>query len=546
MRQIGFKNFRKFEDFHVIDLSPITIFVGENNAGKSTVVKAMLSIVDFLKSSMFDDIPSEAVEKDFFDRAKETLLNKNFYFNKNYFAHIGTFSRAIYNKSIDNKITFVIAIEDYKYEVTVEGNKRDYEAVSAKVVYVKVHKAKYNIDFEFDLKDRKITYVFHPGLSPLYIKENNSISEDEEDNDEKDEFTKKFMMFQGNRKKILDTYIDYSNSFSKDVIITTDLSFGTLRSLSSQFIDNLMSYACDRLIASLNVKDEIEDPFGINDYKNDKLVDIIKDIPKDSMQFIDTNKRIIKEMLRTSHFAYELQARAKVEYFYAHAVTQAVIYSAKDTNDYLVKTIHEFANARIKRNSKADKFIKKWMDIFNIGRDYEIISVGGEAHIVKIKNKDGDSLNLSDKGMGSIQLMVLLFRIATLLGKRGDGHATIIIEEPEQNIHPMLQSKLADLFYELNKDYGFKFIIETHSEYLVRRSQVIVAAENKKSKEKLKKWLNPFKVYYFPADGYPYDMEYAPDGYFEKPFGKGFFNVSSELSLDLDRVEQGIYDEGQD
>ena len=131
MRQIGFKNFRKFEDFHVIDLSPITIFVGENNAGKSTVVKAMLSIVDFLKSSMFDDLPSEAVEKDFFDRAKETLLNKNFYFNKNYFAHIGTFSRAIYNKSIDNKITFVIAIEDYKYEVTVEGNKKDSVRIAA-------------------------------------------------------------------------------------------------------------------------------------------------------------------------------------------------------------------------------------------------------------------------------------------------------------------------------------------------------------------------------------------------------------------------------
>lgn len=98
----------------------------------------------------------------------------------------------------------------------------------------------------------------------------------------------------------------------------------------------------------------------------------------------------------------------------------------------------------------------------------------------------------------------------------------------------------------MNKDYGFKFIVETHSEYLVRRSQVIVAAENKKSKDKLKKWLNPFKVYYFPADGNPYDMEYATDGYFEKPFGKGFFNVSSELSLDLDRVEQGIFDEGQD
>ena len=126
--------------------------------------------------------------------------------------------------------------------------------------------------------------------------------------------------------------------------------------------------------------------------------------------------------------------------------------------------------------------------------------------------------------------------------------STIIVEEPEQNLHPKLQSKLADLFFELNKTYGFNFIIETHSEYLVRRSQVIVAHENKKtSKDKRKKeWVNPFKVYYFPADGYPYDMEYASDGYFEKPFGKGFFNVSSELSLDLDRVEQGIYDERQD
>jgi energy-coupling factor transporter ATP-binding protein EcfA2 len=151
--------------------------------------------------------------------------------------------------------------------------------------------------------------------------------------------------------------------------------------------------------------------------------------------------------------------------------------------------------------------------------------------------------------MGSIQLMVLLFRLATKMAERakpasGTG-STIIVEEPEQNLHPKLQSKLADLFFELNKTYGFNFIIETHSEYLVRRSQVIVANENKKAETKARTWGNPFRVYYFPADGYPYDMEYAKDGYFEKPFGKGFFNVSSELSLDLDRIEQGIFNERQ-
>ena len=48
MRKIGFKNFRKFEDFPSINLAPITFFVGENNAGKSTVVKGLLALSDFL------------------------------------------------------------------------------------------------------------------------------------------------------------------------------------------------------------------------------------------------------------------------------------------------------------------------------------------------------------------------------------------------------------------------------------------------------------------------------------------------------------------
>ena len=53
MKQIGFNNFRKFQSFPPIDLSPITIFVGENNAGKSTVVKAILALLDFLNSRYF-------------------------------------------------------------------------------------------------------------------------------------------------------------------------------------------------------------------------------------------------------------------------------------------------------------------------------------------------------------------------------------------------------------------------------------------------------------------------------------------------------------
>ena len=49
MKQIGFKNFRRFENFPMLNLGDVTILVGRNNAGKSTMVKALLLLLDNLK-----------------------------------------------------------------------------------------------------------------------------------------------------------------------------------------------------------------------------------------------------------------------------------------------------------------------------------------------------------------------------------------------------------------------------------------------------------------------------------------------------------------
>ena len=49
MNTIGFNNFRRFATFPEMDLGDITLLVGGNNSGKSTLVKALLLCVDNLK-----------------------------------------------------------------------------------------------------------------------------------------------------------------------------------------------------------------------------------------------------------------------------------------------------------------------------------------------------------------------------------------------------------------------------------------------------------------------------------------------------------------
>lgn len=236
--------------------------------------------------------------------------------------------------------------------------------------------------------------------------------------------------------------------------------------------------------------------------------------------------------------ADELEAiinNSQVEYVYAHGISQKALFDYNDHNDYMAQTLHDLVNEKIGK-SESD-FIKYWFGVFGIGKDYDVQCIAGEYYNIKILNDNNYMVNLADLGMGSNQLITLILRLAIFIHRqrmRGNTPYTpmIIIEEPEQNMHPAFQSKLADLFKDIYINYGFCFIVETHSEYLVRRSQVIIAEQMFKDEDELKK-NNPFKVYYFPADKNPYEMEYRVDGNFSNEFGKGFYDEASDLLFQI-------------
>ena len=207
-----------------------------------------------------------------------------------------------------------------------------------------------------------------------------------------------------------------------------------------------------------------------------------------------------------------------------------------------------------------DSFMNKWIQELELGHSVSVErEPSGYGIYVKLHKTDNDKgVVLADEGYGITQLVSILLSIETII-LSNDGldinryygmssldrfddtsfhyaQRTIAIEEPEIHLHPAFQSKLADMFASAS-EYNIHFIVETHSEYLVRRCQRIVA-EKKYEDEKTLSDDNIFKVIYCPQNGNPYDMGWNIYGRFTNFFDEGFFDVASKDAIAVSKLER--------
>ncbi len=188
--------------------------------------------------------------------------------------------------------------------------------------------------------------------------------------------------------------------------------------------------------------------------------------------------------------------------------------------------------------NKADnKFINKWIKKFGIGDsisfDIDDDGVGVKIRLYKTPNDEEGRL-LADEGYGITQLLSIMLQIEMSEKYRG---ITIAVEEPEIHLHPKYQSLLADMFVDAYKEREIHFIIETHSEYLIRRLQLLVAGiETEKKLDK-----NEVSIAYIytkdeaEKENQPLvkNISICEDGYLDDTFGSGFFDEATKLSRKL-------------
>ena len=96
---------------------------------------------------------------------------------------------------------------------------------------------------------------------------------------------------------------------------------------------------------------------------------------------------------------------------------------------------------------------------------------------LQVKVRSGSHANIMDVGYGTSQsLPILVDMLASMPKLRSlrSREFIFLLQQPEVHLHPRGQAELASLFVKVFKEQNKKFLIETHSDYMIDRIRILV------------------------------------------------------------------------
>ena len=552
------KNFRSFgEEGADFELAPITVLTGCNSAGKSSLVKALLLL-------SLQPISNESV----MEVIKPYELDKNADYDR---YNAG----ADVTKNLPSKVLKVSSRELGlgRFDKVIQGNAEDgiiimsyrmwSQYLHEEVIVKRLFTAKNDIlndggltEFTIEKLDGTIIYKYFWNAKELTAWDDVigdvsfSIGWDEEDNIN--------TIFENYKKysEICDYYAweDRQNdSDLQKLLQKMDEEHPQL-----EIRKNLKDY--DRRMEEIRIKygEEIDDYRDVAFYASNNS-DSSRTSTVDQLR--EMKRREADQEFDWSH-KKEMTARSKNN-FYINVVNECIaphfitnisyidsssasvkrLYSIEDENKMCV------ALGKLVKQGRTGSYVNKWLKMFDIADSIEVVGTNEGIGIMVYLIKGDEKHLLADEGYGITQLVSLLLqmqntiidntRFRTIIDPETFEdtyehyylNSFIAIEEPEVHLHPKYQSLLADMFIEAYQKYNIHFIIETHSEYLIRKLQVLVADKENKLTP------NDVSLNYVEKDKSGIStnrkIEILEDGRLSGPFGPGFFDEADSLAMDL-------------
>ena len=474
LKGFGLENFRVFKDYTWFDFAPITILTGPNNSGKSSLNRGLKLMCDPLKAN------SSELQLGGIDRVtNKNAEKKNAEFNilppywlDNY-PTIGTKTAVRLEISRTILSTHSQVTGDTTYRIFLE----DKLILESTMI---------GWSFYFDFE------TFYARIKPL----------------EKEVYDQVVTLAQQSEKEE-----DMLNFYSKNI----DVKKGEPKQeQKSDIFPQRDDYSEPEKKGIVDLGTILES-FGLTPYQ---------------CEYID--KRIIGDIEKVAKDIFTrikyLPFRGKVTRNYGLNENNEWVGLIKGYQSILeaVKVIGEDEEVLNNIGYGYFFFIKKWLQKFNVSEEIKpFIDTQFGFQSLEVNGRP-----LIEQGTGIAQIVYILLSIALNPGQ----DKTFLIEEPEANLHPKFQSLLADMFIDAAKMLDIQFVIETHSEYLIRKMQYLTA----------KKEVDPTDtvIYYFHdpnnvPSGEPQvkKIEILEDGSLSSDFGTGFFDEATNWKFELMRMK---------
>lgn len=572
---IGLKNFRVFDDQTGIleELSSVNLLTGTNNSGKSSIIKSLQMLKNSATGNKtpFDlDLTEQQHLLGDFDNILSNLDNKNIEVSLPFpFLGITTFYARLSYQIPDTGDKY----KAYLRTITIIDKKDNEDLFS--FAYRKATREEINADME------------------EYEKERDSHIEDAQNSVDDSEAESSFLppgyiyyselaghidwkvnagKLRTYLAKLLKFYKYYQENKKDEKIlikldsVSQDTSFVASIFINSLKDDNLTGSWTAFLKNDLKGKTIIEGSRRVNQSDFDEIDYFIPPFEVEELLYHQSTK-ILDKNLPWKNVSATKERYSIITQCFENSYKELVkkissihyLSSIKEENSriYIGTNNSPFINLLKDYSTlKTDtRFLNKYLKIFEIGKEikvdyqrkYQVINVS-------VISGTAPARDLVDFGYGIKQLILLLMQISVIAEKNRmdremyyqDGlsletyyiPSLLIIEEPETNLHPKWQSVLADMFLEASTKYNIQLLIETHSEYLIRKFQTLTAQGKSKSRsikifylrnnQKANQERKQLETVFIEQDG---SIDY-------RIFDGGFFDESHNLKFSLLNIQR--------
>jgi predicted ATPase len=574
LKHFGVGNFKVFNEKTNFEFAPVTILTGKNNSGKSSLIKALLLFIKNQSVRKKIDNPGDTLQ---FDFPELKLGSPDEIYNFENKGKSITFSFSINNEILPKGLLYLFYQVDQNDDLlkltffSLENDGRIVVSFLNDFLIDSFNGEKsLNIDTEYFIERLKEIIRDNPDLEKKEL--GKKIKLDDPINellnrDKGNDHLRDLLDFLGSEKSILGSKVKNDNippelikkEYRYLIGETFELDNADVEKLQSRFLKSLkegvfiknfnysssvqVQAAFSSSLSSFNLEKKINEIFEEDEILKLKYRQQMLDI---RMVKFDINFHPLFDYIQkfvSSTLSDTITSWGDVPYLPSMRAKNERLYIVSQEG-YSIQEFDKktFENIDFK-NDKINQFYLDALKDFEIGEKIDIKTYQRNSTEITII-RDGKRMLLSDLGFGYAQLLPIILRILVtasktslnwMCKKEDSSYSKILIEEPESNLHPDFQAKLADLFVKASNLFCIQFIIETHSEYLIRRLQYLTARKDIKPDD--------ISIYYFnnpnnipKGEKQISKIEIRPDGILKQDFGSGFYDQAANSTYDLFRL----------